>query len=72
MALYRATIKNGRSMNGVKLEQGMSVEFKCDNNNPLGTNAGKEVVEAFMKKYGLDVRKGGALNSGAMNVEKIG
>lgn len=72
MALFRATIKNTRITNGVRLEKGMSVDFPSSYGNPLGTNGGKEVIEAFQRKYGVDIKKGGAMSSAYIDIQKIG
>ena len=72
MALYRATIKTTKITNGVRLEKGMSVDFPSAYGSPLGTNGGHEVVDAFMRKYGVDIRKANAVSSAYIEIEKIG
>lgn len=72
MALFRATIKSTRINNGVRLEKGMSVEFSSSFGNPLATNGGKEVIDAFMRKYGVDIKKAGANSSAYIDTQKIG
>lgn len=65
MALFLVTVKQNKYSNGVKLEKGMSVEVSSSYSNPLTTNGGLEVQDAFMRKYGLDLKKngGGSLSS---------
>jgi len=72
MALYRATVKMTKITNGVRLEKGMSVDFPSSYSSPLTTNGGKEVIDAFMRKYGVDIKKGGAMGSAYIEVVKIG
>lgn len=72
MALFRATIKSTRVTNGVRLEKGMSVDFPSSYGSPLGTNGGKEVIEAFQRKYGVDIKKAGAVSSAYIDVQKVG
>jgi hypothetical protein len=72
MALFRATVKNTRTNNGVRLEKGMSVDFPSTHSSPISTNGGKDVIEAFDRKYGVDIKKAGALSSAYIEVEKIG
>ena len=73
MALYRATVKNKVWTNGVRLEKGMSVEFVYGTGGaPLQTNGGKEVVDAFMQKYGVDIKKACAVSSAYIDLVKIG
>lgn len=71
MALFRATIKATRITNGVRLEKGMSVDFPSSYGSPLGTNGGHEVIDAFMRKYGVDLKKANAINSSFIEVVKI-
>lgn len=72
MALFKATVKNTRLNNGVRLEKGMSVEFVSTFASPISTNGGKEVIAAFERKYGVDIEKAGARNSAYIEVVKIG
>ncbi len=71
MALFKATILISRGNNGIRLEKGMSVDFQSMYGSPLGTNGGKEVIEAFQRKYGVDIKKAGALSSAYISVVKI-
>lgn len=71
MALFRATVKSTKVTNGVRLEKGMSVDFPSSYGSPLGTNGGKEVIEAFQRKYGVDIKKAGAISSAYIEVVKI-
>lgn len=72
MALFRATVKSTRVTNGVRLEKGMSVDFPSSYGAPLSTNGGKEVIEAFQRKYGVDIKKAGAVSSAYIEVLKVG
>jgi hypothetical protein len=70
MALFKATAKMNHSANGVRIEKGMSVDFPCQSGSPF-SNGGKELNEAFIRKYGLDLKKGGVLSSSYLEVIKI-
>ena len=59
MALFQITVKQNHYSNGIKLEKGMSVEVSSSYSNPLTTNGGHEVQDAFLRKYGLDLKKNG-------------
>ena len=72
MALFRATVKTSKTSNGIRIEKGMSVDFPSICTSPLSSNGGKEVVEAFQRKYGIDLNKACAANSSCILVEKIG
>jgi hypothetical protein len=71
MGLFIATVKSNRWTNGVKLEKGMSVEFISNYSSPLSTNGGHEVIDAFMRKYGVDIKKACAVSDAWIAVKKI-
>lgn len=71
MALFLITVKQKNYANGIKLEKGMSVEVSSSYTNPLTTNGGHEVHDAFMRKYGLDLKKNGGKSSVYLDVKKI-
>ena len=61
-----------KNTNGIRIEPGMSVEVVTQSmSNPILTNGGQPVVDAFMRIYGLDIRRAGALNMTYLNVERI-
>lgn len=71
--LYRVTVKNSKNCNGVRLERGMSVDVATNSmSNPVTTNGGQPVADAFMRIYGIDIRKAGTLNMVWLDVERIG
>ncbi|MDE6026472.1 MAG: hypothetical protein K2G23_00165 [Muribaculaceae bacterium] len=73
MPLFRITVKTPKNSNGIRLERGMSVEVVSNSmSNPVTTNSGQSVVDAFMRIYGIDIRKAGALSSIYLNTERIG
>ena len=71
--IYKITIKKSKNSNGIRVERGMSVEVVTNNiTNPVTTNGGQAVVDAFMRIYGIDIRKAGALNMVYLDVQRIG
>ena len=71
--LYRVTVKNSKISSGIRLERGMSVDVVTNSmSNPVTTNGGQPVVDAFMRIYGIDIKKAGALNMAWLDVERIG
>ena len=71
--LYRVTVKNSKNCNGIRLERGMSVDVATNSmSNPVTTNGGQPVADAFMRIYGIDIRKAGALSMAWLDVERIG
>ena len=71
MALFTATVKSTRLVNGIRLEKGMSVEFTSAFLAPLSTNGGIEVIQAFQRKYGVDIKKAAAVSSAYIEVVKV-
>ena len=71
--LYRVTVKNSKISSGIRLERGMSVDVVTNSmSNPVTTNGGQPVVDAFLRIYGIDIRKAGALSMAWLDVERIG
>lgn len=73
MPLFRITVKQSKNSNGVRIEKGMNVDVVTQSmSNPVSTNGGQVVADAFMRLYGIDIKKAGALNMVYLNVVKIG
>lgn len=73
MPLFRITVKQMKVSNGVRIEPGMSVDVVSNSfSNPVTTNGGQSVVDAFYRIYGIDIKKVGALNMVYLDVERIG
>ena len=72
MSLFKATIKRSATINGIRLEKGMSVDVVSKSlSNPLLNNGGYEVSDAFMRKYGIDIRKANAVSASYIEMVKI-
>ncbi|MCH5242651.1 MAG: hypothetical protein J1F67_09575 [Muribaculaceae bacterium] len=73
MPLFRVTVKQPKLCNGVRLERGMSVDVVSNSmSNPVVTNGGQSVIDAFMRIYGVDIKKAGAVNMAYLDVQRIG
>lgn len=73
MPLYRITVKLMKVSGGVRIEPGMSVDVVTNSiSNPVSTNGGQLVADAFMRMYGFDIKKLGALNMIYLDVKRIG
>lgn len=73
MPLFRITTKQRSVTNGIRIEPGMSVDVVTNSfSNPVTTNGGQQVVDAFMRIYGIDIKKAGCLNMVYLNCERIG
>ncbi|HCD78204.1 MAG TPA: hypothetical protein DEQ27_07980 [Prevotella sp.] len=72
MARFKITTLHTRNSNGIRIEPGMTVEVVTQSmSNPVNTNGGQTVVDAFMRIYGIDIRKAGALSMTELRVEQI-
>ncbi len=72
MPLYRITVKQLKVSGSVRIEPGMSVDVVTNSiSNPVSTNCGQPVADAFMRIYGIDLKKLGALNMIYLDVKRI-
>ena len=72
MPLFRITTKQSKNANGIRSEKGMSVEVVTSSmSNPLTTNGGQAVADAFMRVYGIDAKKAGILSTVYLDVVKV-
>lgn len=70
--LYRITVKQNKIANGIRIEEGMSVDVLTNSfSNPITTNGGQPVADAFMRIYGVDIKKAGALNMVYLDCQRI-
>ena len=72
MPLFRVTVKTRVNTNRVRLEPGMSVDVVTDSySDPVHTNGGQSVIDAFKRIYGIDIKQAGALNGAYLRVDKL-
>ena len=72
MARFRITTKRVNNSNGIRIEPGMSVEVVTQSmSNPVTTNGGQVVVDAFYRIYGIDIKRAGALSMTELHVEQL-
>ncbi len=73
MPRFRITTKRMTQFNGIRIEPGLSVEIVSNYfTNPLLTNGGQPVADAFMRIYGIDIRRAGIMSQAYLDVERIG
>ena len=70
MALFTVTTKRRKICNGIQIEPGMSVQVVSPYNNPVTVNGGQAVEDAFMRIFGISLRKANALNMSDLEVIK--
>ena len=72
MPLFRVTVKQSKLTSGIRIERGMSVDVVTNSmSNPLTTNGGQAVADAFMRVYGIDMKRLNALSTVYLDVERI-
>ena len=71
MPRFLITTKSRTQFNGIRIEPGMSVEVVTrDYVNPLLVNGGQAVVDAFMRIYGIDIRKAGVCSTVYLDIRQ--
>ena len=72
MPRFRITTKTRRVTNGIIIEPGMSVEVVTQSfSNPVSNNGGQAVADAFMRIFGIDIKKAGVLSTSYLDVQRI-
>lgn len=73
MPLFRVTVKQSKLTSGIRIERGMQVDVVTNSmSNPLTVNGGQAVADAFMRIYGVDMRRLGALSTVYLDVVRVG
>ena len=73
MPLFRVTVKQMKLTSGIRIEPGMTVDVVSNSmSNPLITNGGQAVADAFMRVYGIDLKRIGALSMVYLDVVRVG
>ena len=71
MPTFVITTKRANNTNGIRIEPGMQVKVVTNSfSNPVTTNGGQPVIDAFMRIYGVDIKKAGCLNIVYLEVER--
>ena len=73
MPLFRVTVKQSKLSGGMRIERGMQVDVVTNSMSyPLTVSGGQAVADAFMRIYGVDMKRLGALSTVYLDVERIG
>ena len=71
MPTFVITTKRANNTNGIRIEPGMQVKVISNSfSNPVTNNGGQLVIDAFMRIYGIDIKKAGCLNMVYLDVEQ--
>ncbi len=72
MPVYKVTTRYSTNTNGVYVDKGLSVQVVTKSlSNPVVYNGGQMVAEAFMRVYGLDLKRAGCLNTMYLEAERL-
>lgn len=72
MAMYQITTRTHKQTNGIHIEPGMTVQIVTKIiSNPITTNGGQTVIDAFFRIYGIDIKKAGCLNMIDLELKQI-
>ena len=72
MPTFVITTKQAKNSNGIRIEPGMSVQVVTNSmSNPVTTNGGQIVADAFSRLYGIGIKRAGALNMVYLDVERV-
>ena len=72
MPTFVITTKRANNTNGIRIEPGMQVKVVTNSfSNPVSTNGGQLVIDAFMRIYGIDIKKAGCLNNVDLQVDRL-
>ena len=71
MALYRVRTKRRKCCNGVNIEPGMEVQVVTPLNNTVQVNNWQYVEDAFMRVFGISLRKTNCLNVSNLEITKF-
>ena len=71
MALYRVRTKRRKCCNGINIEPGMEVQVVTPLNNTVQVNNWQYVEDAFMRVFGISLRKANCLNVSDLEITKL-
>ncbi len=70
MPQFQVTVKQMKNSSGLRIEPGMSVTVVTQSmSNPIQNSAGQQAIaDAFMRVYGVDLKRIGALSTVYLDV----
>ena len=71
MALYRVRTKRRKCCNGVNIEPGMEVQVVTPLNNTVQVNNWQYVEDAFLRVFGISLRKANCLNVSDLDYDTL-
>ena len=71
MSLYKVKTKYRRCCNGINIEPGMEVQVVTPLNHTIQVDNWRYVEDAFMRVFGISLRKANYLNMSELEVTKL-
>ena len=71
MSLYRVRTKRRKCCNGVNIEAGMEAQVVTPLNSTIQVNNWQYVEDAFMRLFGISLRKANCLNASNLEITKL-
>lgn len=72
MPIFQITTKNRKQVNGIRIEPGMTVQVVTQSmSNPITTNGGQAVIDAFLHIYSVNIKEAGCLNMSDLELKQI-
>ena len=72
MPIFQITTKHRKQINGIRIEPGMTVQVVTQSmSNPITTNGGQAVIDAFLRIYSVNIKEAGCLNMSDLELKQI-
>lgn len=72
MPIFQITTKHRKQVNGIRIEPGMTVQVVTQSmSNPITTNGGQAVIDAFLRIYSVNIKEAGCLNMSDFELKQI-
>ena len=72
MPIFQITTKKRKHVNGIHIEPGMTVQVVTQSmSNPITTNGGRIVIDAFIRIYNINIKEAGCLNMSDLELKQV-
>jgi hypothetical protein len=72
MPIFQITTKKRKHVNGIHIEPGMTVQVVTQSmSNPITTNGGQIVIDAFIRIYNINIKEAGCLNMSDLELKQV-
>ena len=72
MPIFQITTKKRKHVNGIHIEPGMTVQVVTQSmSNPITTNGGQIVIDAFIRIYNINIKDAGCLKMSDLELKQV-